>query len=261
MESVLVIADGRDEASASFEALVKSFLGVLRDGAAPTWRTLGADEFDSIADLLQIVEQAAPDLVCTHRHLHASRGRDPRTLGDFVEVLTQAVPQPILLMPDPDVAGEQGRKAQNTDRVMAITDHLTGDRRLVNYTVRFTRRHGTVYLTHVEDDAVFERYMGSVSRIPEFDTDVARELIGRQLLKEPADYMASCRRVLAEAGGTVHVEPIVVFGHLVSEYGKLVDQHQVDLLVMNTKDEDQLAMHGLAYPLAVEMRRIPLLML
>jgi hypothetical protein len=30
---------------------------------------------------------------------------------------------------------------------------------------------------------------------------------------------------------------------------------------MNTKDEDQLAMHGLAYPLAVELRDIPLLML
>ena len=30
---------------------------------------------------------------------------------------------------------------------------------------------------------------------------------------------------------------------------------------MNTKDDDQLAMHGLAYPLAVELRDIPLLML
>jgi hypothetical protein len=35
----------------------------------------------------------------------------------------------------------------------------------------------------------------------------------------------------------------------------------VDLLVMNTKDEDHSAMHGLAYPLAVELRGTPLLML
>ncbi len=33
------------------------------------------------------------------------------------------------------------------------------------------------------------------------------------------------------------------------------------VLVMNTKDEDQLAMHGLAYSLAIELRAIPLLML
>ncbi len=31
--------------------------------------------------------------------------------------------------------------------------------------------------------------------------------------------------------------------------------------VLNTKDEDQLAMHGIAYALAVELRQIPLLML
>lgn len=30
---------------------------------------------------------------------------------------------------------------------------------------------------------------------------------------------------------------------------------------MHTKDEDQSAMHGLAYPLAVELRETPLLML
>ena len=34
-----------------------------------------------------------------------------------------------------------------------------------------------------------------------------------------------------------------------------------DLLVMNTKDDEQMAMHGLAYPLAIEVRSIPLLLL
>ena len=42
---------------------------------------------------------------------------------------------------------------------------------------------------------------------------------------------------------------------------RLIEEHEVDLLVMNTKDEDQLAMHGLAYSLAIELRAIPLLML
>ena len=41
----------------------------------------------------------------------------------------------------------------------------------------------------------------------------------------------------------------------------LAEKHDVDLLVFNTKEEDQLAMHGVAYPLAVELRRLPLLML
>ena len=50
-------------------------------------------------------------------------------------------------------------------------------------------------------------------------------------------------------------------GHRLSEYKRLIGEHEVDLLVMNTKDAEQHAMHGMAYPLAVELRDIPLLML
>ena len=50
-------------------------------------------------------------------------------------------------------------------------------------------------------------------------------------------------------------------GHHLSEVRRLLDDHQVNLLVLQTKDEDQLAMHGLAYPLVIEMRHIPVLML
>ena len=57
------------------------------------------------------------------------------------------------------------------------------------------------------------------------------------------------------------VEHLVVFGSHLSEYKRLIEEHEVDLLVLNTKDEDQLAMHGMAYALAVELRQIPLLML
>ena len=42
---------------------------------------------------------------------------------------------------------------------------------------------------------------------------------------------------------------------------RLIDEHKVDLLVMNSRDEDQLAMHGLAYPLAVELNHVPMLLL
>ncbi len=68
-------------------------------------------------------------------------------------------------------------------------------------------------------------------------------------------------RLLIEAGANVTIEHLVVFGHHLSEYKRLIDEHAVDLLVLNTKDEDQLAMHGIAYALAVELREIPLLML
>ena len=54
---------------------------------------------------------------------------------------------------------------------------------------------------------------------------------------------------------------IVKLGHHLSDYARLVEEHEIDLLVLNTKDEDQMAMHGIAYPLAVELRDVPMLML
>jgi hypothetical protein len=40
-----------------------------------------------------------------------------------------------------------------------------------------------------------------------------------------------------------------------------VRQSGVELLVINTKDDDQLAMHGLSHPLAIELSDLPLLLL
>ena len=59
----------------------------------------------------------------------------------------------------------------------------------------------------------------------------------------------------------IEIKEIVTLGHNLHEHQRLVQDHNVDLLVLNTKDHDQLAMHGLAYPLAVELRTTPLLML
>jgi hypothetical protein len=67
--------------------------------------------------------------------------------------------------------------------------------------------------------------------------------------------------VLAEGRPDLSVEGIVTVGRSLSEYSRLVEEHEVDLLVLNTKDADQLAMHGVAYPVVVQLRQIPLLLL
>ena len=144
---------------------------------------------------------------------------------------------------------------------MAVTGHMTGDNRLVSYAARFTEQGGSLLLAHVEDDQVFERYMEAISKIASIDTAPAREDIQARLLKDPTDFIESCREGLAASAPSLEVGSIVTRGHRIREYRGLIEEHEVDLLVMNTKDDDQLAMHGLAYPLAVELRSIPLLML
>ena len=186
------------------------------------------------------------------------------TLGAHIDVLTQATATPVLLMPHPASDEGVGRDTEApgmTDRVMAVTNHLVGDERLVNAALAFAEPRGTLFLSHVEDDATFERYLGVIGKIPEIDTELARERIQAQLLKEPTDYIRSVSEALQAANVACTVQELVSMGHHVTQYRELVESHEIDLLVLNTKDEDHSAMHGLAYPLAVELRDIPLLML
>ncbi len=255
--SMLVVTDLPERDAGRFADAVGRFLSVLTE---PAVTVTSGGEFETVGDLLRVVKAARPDLVCTYRHLHTTQWQDPFTLGEYVEVLTQATTHPILVLPHPHTE-HAARALRNTDMVMAITDHMTGDHALVNRAARFTAPGGRLILAHIEDESTFERYLGVISRIPELDTHVARETIRQQLLKEPADYIESCRRGLAEAGMDLEVEPVVAIGRRLSEYRRLVDQRQIDLLMLHTKDDEQLAMHGLAYPLCVELREIPLLLL
>ena len=57
------------------------------------------------------------------------------------------------------------------------------------------------------------------------------------------------------------VESIVTMGNQLADYRRLVQECDVALLVINTKNDEQLAMHGLAYPLTIELRDTPMLLL
>jgi hypothetical protein len=184
----------------------------------------------------------------------------PYSLGTYLDVLTQVSAAPVVVMPHPGSISD-ANPHEDTDRVMAITDHFTGDNHLASWAAHITQPGGRLWLTHVEDQATLELYLAAISKIPEIDTDTARETLQHQLLKEPHDYIESCRVGLREAGVDVRVENVVVLGHHLTDYKKLIEAHEIKLLVLNTKDEDQLAMHGVAYSLTVELRDIPMLLL
>ncbi len=259
--SVLVITDRDASGAEAFGDQVRAFLTHLDAAGDVVWRDVDGAQFESAGELLALVEAADPALVCTYRNLHSSAWRWPYSLGVHLDLLTQHTDAPVLVLPHPEAERSADHAVQDTDTVMAITDHLAGDRRLVNHALRFVQGGGTLWLTHVEDETTFARTMAVISKIPTIDTDEARAAMRRQLLKEPADYVASCAAVVRDAGLPVTVQQLVTFGHRLPEYQKLIEQHRVDLLVLNTKDEGQLAMHGMAYALAVELRQIPLLML
>ena len=257
--SVLVVSDRDAAAAGDFGDHVRSRLSVLERGENVRWRTVHGDEYDSVPDLLELVESERPGLICTYRHLHSESWRWPYTLGEYIDVLTQATTTPVLVFPHPE--RPPGRVPPGCETVMAMTDHLVGDHRLVNWAARFTDSGGRLILANIQDQVAFDRFLEAVGKVPSIDTETARTEIAARLSRDARDYVASADEALSVAGLPFEVDEAVGMGHHLGEYKRLVEERGVDLLVMNTKDEDQLAMHGLAYPLAIEVRSIPLLLL
>ena len=263
---VLVVTDLDADAAGAFAESLRPFLVEVADAE---WTVLDNEAYGDVDALVAAVHEIDPDLIVAYRNLRYATWKWPYSLGVYLNVLTRQTEYPVLVMPNPHerAAGGAGQPeppwhSRETTRVMVLTDHLTGDDRLLDWGVRFVRPEGTLFLAHVEDDEVFDRYLEVIGKLPSIDTDIAREDIKERLLKEPRDYGLTCAEVLAEQGHLTHeVEPLVVMGHRLQDYMALIEQHDVDLLVFHTKEEDQLALHGKAYSLAVQLRDVPILML
>lgn len=258
LDTMLIVSDADQEQTGQFQAQVVDFLDTTLLEKEIHWHRICGGDLSSVCDLVERIDQLKPDLVCTFRNLNAPATDYPYSLGVYLDVLSQATEVPLLVLPSPHRTASIPR---STHAVMAIADHLTGDHHLVSYAARLTSPNGKLLLTHVEDQTVFHRYMSVIGKIASIDTDAARESISEQLLKEPQDYIHSCNQVISEAGLPIEVVEIVTVGHSLQDYKRLIDEYHVDLLVLNTKQEDQLAMHGLAHPLCVELRDTPILML
>ncbi|WP_145371146.1 hypothetical protein [Maioricimonas rarisocia] len=255
---VAIVTDGDHESATTVRDQLVRF--VPRLNGVEQWDLITGEQFHTVEELTGRLTSDSPDLVVTFRHLQEESLIPQHSLGVYVDVMTQVLSTPVLLLPGTGIEpGEICPGACNA--IMVVTDHIAGDSRLINYAVAMSAGSGDMWLCHVEDDAVFDRYMQAIEKIPEIDTEQARVLLGRQLLKDASDFIESAIAELQtrQTGVTYHAS--VVRGHRLQQYMQLVESHDVHLVVVNTKDEDQLAMHGMAYALSVELNDRPLLLL
>ena len=254
-----------DGPPAKAEAVKKSLLHFTpRLESVTDWRFLTENDYQNVTQLLDRLNEVQTDLVVTYRHLKEKAFVPQHSLGVYLDVLTQATSIPVLVLPG-TAAEPHPLDGRVCDRVMVVTDHIQGQHALVNYGVRVCGRqpdgHGDLWLCHVEDDLVFHRYMRAIAQIPEIDTEVARQQIDCRLLKDASDFIETCIAELKEHGLPFEFHSHVERGHRLMLYRELVKQHDIDLLVANTKDADQLAMHGMAYSLSVELIGVAMLLL
>ncbi len=229
-----------------------------------SWRFITGEDYHNVGELLDLLSEGKTDLLVTYRHLHEKSFIPQHSLGVYLDVLTQATSMPVLVLPG-TAAEPISLKGKVCDKVMVVTDHITGEHALVNWGVRFCGKNalgqGDIWLCHIEDDLVFARYVRAISQIPEIDTKLAKDLIDRRLLKDAADFIGTCIAELKQQKLPFQLHASVERGHRLKLYRELVSEHDIDLLVANTKDEDQLAMHGMAYSLSVELTHVAMLLL
>ena len=258
---VLLVTDLEEaEASLFLKSVQKYFEKVLPESDAE-WVVLNREDYLAVKGLLEKVEDHRPDLLITYRNLRSESWRWPYSLGEHLDVLTQVTTTPVLVLPHPDHEDCADLLAQTLTNVMAVSGHLCGEGTLVQYASTFTPKGGKLILSHVEDQSTLERYLEAIEKIPEIDSDMARELLLSRLLNDAKDFSASARIGLEAVGLEIEVEGRAQVGRRLEDYRKLIEDGHIDLLVMHAKEEDQMAMHGMAHPLAVELRSVPILLL
>ncbi len=258
---IALVCDHDKSASAELLNSVQHLTPTLAGHPLPRWQVFGRDDFSSVSDLLSKLKDIGADLVIADRNLKLDH-EDNLIYGltNYIDALTQVLEAPVLLLPNrahdhPEAAFDTPKK------VMVETNHLTGDDRLINWGVRFAEPDGSLYLTHIEDGNAFANYIDAIGRIPEIDTEVAEKTIRDTLLKLPHDFVGSARAELHIKYPDLRVEETVRFGTALSDYESIIEENEVDLLILNTKEAGQLAMNGITYAMAVEFKDRPLLLL
>lgn len=259
LDTGLLLTDLDDDASRALQERIEKFFSRAH-GAGIEWSRLIKGDFEHVAEVVALVEANKPDMIACYRHLIGYGRGLAHSLGSAVDTLTQVTSVPVLLLPSPDRDDLDSCLAP-AERVLVVTDHLTGDDRLVSWGVHLCPDEGKLFLAHIEDDETYARYIDVIGKVKGLDTELATEKIAEKLLAMPRDYIETIAGKLASEGIQEDIVPIVRMGHALSDYRAIIDENQIDLVVVNTKDEKQLAMHGMAYALAVEVRDRPLLLL
>lgn len=259
LKKIVLITDKDRNKSAQILDNVKSYLSVLNDDP-PEWEVVCKDDYHSVTALIERCQDWQADLIVSYRHLWNNEKGLHHSIGVYLDMLTQTTDIPVLVLPHLEDKN-YAQVLQNTNEVMVITDHMAEEQSMIDYAVRLTENKGKLFLAHVEHMHVYKRYIDAISKISELNTDVAQEKIAHQLLKEPREFIAKIVEALEEGEINLEIIPLVTFGHTVKTYGELMKKHKIDLLILHTKDGDQLAMQGDAYSIAVEFTDIPLLLM
>ena len=225
-----------------------------------SWHTLGGDRYSSVKSMLAEVEKIRPDILVVQRNLKTNPDDLVCGLSNYLDALTQTCRTPVLLLPELTLDQLEEQISEPLE-VMVQTPHLVGDSSLINWGLRFALPNGRLYLVHIENKRVFDQYIDIISRIPEIHTDIAQDSLREKLLSLPSEFIEQARSVLRSKEPMIDVHGIVELGHRIVDYRRLIETHNIELVITYTQDEHLTAINTIAYSLAIAFRDVPILLL
>ncbi len=262
IDSVMLVTDRAEEESQELEQALYSWMPDLATSPGSQRRSrLIQGDYRSTAELLERIQSQAPDLICTYRNLNTDDWQFGHSLGSRLETIIHEGRIPILIIPHPRSKQGTNLSDHGPRTVLAMTDHLTEDHRLIDFAAAFTGEAGQLILTHLEDQSTFDRYLAAIARIETIDTASAEMALKAELLKSPRAYIATCRERLSSSGHPIDVQDVVSFSNGLESFHEQVAQHQADLVIINGLDHERPGIHGIAQPLVNKIRQVPVLIL
>ena len=190
---VVLVTDLVDAEANLFLHSVRDFFAKILPEGNSEWEVLGRGSYGSVKELLGKVEEHRPDLLVTYRNLGSESWCWPYSLGEHLDVLTQVTTTPVLVLPHPDRDDCTELFSRELCNVMAVSGHLCGEGTLIRYASTFTPEQGRLILSHVEDKATLDRYLDAIDKIPEIDSELAREFLLERMLRDAKDFSESAR--------------------------------------------------------------------
>jgi hypothetical protein len=255
---ILVLTDSENKSS-TFHDRVSRFLSSGDLGQTPEFRLSNTPPPATKSDFLKRVEADQADIVVTHRHLYETFTDPNLGLGTYPEALLQCSTRPLLILPhylDPGLLPT----TEKLEDVLVISDHFSNSDELINWSAKFVSNSGSLWLTHVESEADFDRYMKAIERIPELDTDIARTTLRRELLHESNSYIHNCKQQLSRNNPQLTVEILACMGHPLDSYRQWLNEEKHEMLVIPALGDDAFRQRALANHLAEEFPQIALLL-
>lgn len=241
LTSMMVIADGEH-------------LNALDDFAATYCENRTRFAYTSTfkwSTLRDELAKQSPSMVLIQRQLGIHDAGLQFSMGPILESITQELNIPVLVLPH-DFSG------YHIKNVAVGFDHQIDNSHLVNQALLLKNSIENLVLVHVEEESVFNYYMDAISKIPGINTEYAEANIQETILKLSGDFFEDVKSKLSPQ--KLNISSHCSFGDVVTQYGKLINDHQVDLLVFEAEDDSKLAMHSLGQSLAIQFPNIATLL-